>query len=329
MTTTDSSKKQYTIVRANDGAVYEGLRALWCETFGDAPEYVDAFYANFGDDIMGYALVDETGKVGSALTCHLCGEYEGRPVYVSYAICTQKDMRGQGLAAMLTSHVRDKVTKAGGISVVSPAEPSLIEYYASLGYESHFFAVERAVMSPDFDEEEFYDFDEFDLDIEGADPTPFRATIDLEPLSAEKYSKYREAFLSGRPHIEPTGAMLRLMEAESMDGCGLYSINRGDAICIISSVDYGRVMLTELILNPVLHELSMDIDAEIAAMIAKHFDAAETVYITPGAGGCQGMAYGLPDKSEERNEDPAEAVRDGEEEFSILTEEPYYGFPIP
>ena len=317
----DTGNKTFVILPAKNGAAYEGLRALWCETFGDPPEYVDAFYENFDDDIMGYAMVDEEGDVCAALSCHLCGEYEGRPVYVSYAVCTREDMRGHGLAAELTSVVRDEVTAAGGISLVSPAEPSLVQYYAKLGYEPSFLAVERAVMSPDFDDEEFDDFDEFDLDIEGADPTPFRAQLDLEPLTPEKYNRYREAFLAGRPHIELSGAMLRLIEAESMDGCGLCSINRGDAICAISHADPAKVVLTELILNPVLHELSMDIDAEIAAMIARHFDAFETVYTMPGAGSCQSMAYGLPPRSEEPFEDR-------EEEFSILTEEPYYGFPI-
>ena len=293
MKTIDINGKEYAIVPAKSGAAYEGLRDLWCGIFGDAPEYVDEFYANFGEDIMGYAVTDEAGRVCSALSCHLCGEYEGRPVYVSYAICTREDMRGQGLAARLTAYVRDEVTKAGGISVVSPAEPSLVQYYAELGYE-------------------------FDLDIEGADPTPFRATIDLEPLSPEKYNRYREAFLAGRPHVEPSGAMLRLMEAESMDGCGMCSVNRGDAICIVSGADPARVVLAELILNPVLHELSMDIDVEIAAMIAKHFDAAETEFITPGAGGCQTMIYGLPE---------GRSAAEETEEYDFYGE-PYYGFPI-
>ena len=317
---TDIREKTFVILPAGSGALYEGLRSLWSETFGDAPEYVDAFYENFGDDIKGYVMVDEEGEVCSALSCHLCGEYEGRPVYVSYAVCTREDMRGQGLAAELISAVRDEVTKAGGISVVSPAESSLIQYYAKENYEPHFLAIQRAVMSPDFDEEEFDDYDEFDLDIEGADPTPFRASIDLEPLSPEKYNKYREAFLSGRPHIEPSAAMLRLMESETMDGCGLCSINKGDAICAISDADPARVILTELILNPVLEELSMGIDAEIAAMIAKHFDAAETVYVMPGPGGCQGMACGLQSKNETL---PAD-----EEMNEVYIEEPYYGFPI-
>lgn len=299
-------------------ADYAGLRALWCEVFGDTPAYVDSFYENFGDDIRGYAVVDGSGEVCSALTCHLCGTYRDRPVYVSYAVCTREDRRGRGFAAMLTSFVRDKVTEAGGISIVSPAEPSLISYYAELGYEPYFFAVERAVMSPEFDFDEFDDFDEYDLDIEGADPTPFRAEIDLQHMPAEKYNTYREAFLTDQPHIEPSSEMLRLVESESMNGCGLYSVNRGDAICAVSHADPAKVILTELILNPVLKELSFDIDSEIASMIARHFGAAETWFRTPGQGGCQSMACGLPDEPEEQTE----------EEYEYYYGEPYYGFPV-
>ena len=295
---------------------YIGLRALWCGVFGDTAAYVDAFYENFIDDIMGYVVTDEKGDVCSALTCHLCGTYGDRPVYVSYAVCTREDMRGHGLAARLISFARDKVTDAGGISVVSPAEPSLISYYAELGYEPHFFAAERAVMSPEFDLEEFDDFDEFDLDIEGADPTPFRAEIDLQRIPAEKYSIYREAFLTGQPHIEPSPEMLSMIESESMNGCGLYSINRGDAICAVSYADPAKVVLTELILNPVLKELSFDIDSEIASMIARHFGAAETLFTTPGYGRCQGMACGLPEEPEVQAE-----------EYEYYGD-PYYGFPI-
>lgn len=298
-------------------AEYGELRALWCDVFGDEPGYVDAFYENFGDDISGYAVTDEYGAVCSALTCHLCGTYMDRPVYVSYAVCTREDMRGQGLAAGLTSYVRDRVAEAGGISIVSPAEPSLVSYYAKLGYEPHFFAIQRAVMSPEFDFEEYDDFDEYDLDIEGADPTPFRAEIDLQPMTAEKYNRYREAFLAGQPHIEPSSSMLRLIESESINGSGLYSINRGDAVCSVIYADPARVVLSELVLNPVLKELSFDIDSEIASMIAKKFGAAETYFITPGEGGCQGMAYGLPPVSGE------EFAEDGG-----YLEKPYYGFPI-
>ncbi len=172
-------------------------------------------------------------------------------------------------------------------------------------------------MSPEFDTEEYDDFDEFDLDIEGADPTPFRAQLDMQRLPAEKYSRYREAFLSGQPHIAPSSEMLSLIESESMEGQGLYSVNGGDAICSIGHVDPVSVTVTELILNPVLKELSFDIDTEIASMIAKYFGAAETLFVTTGHGVCQGMIYGLPDRSEEQTE-----------EYEYYFEKPYYGFPI-
>ena len=101
-----------------------------------------------------------------------------------------------------------------------------------------------------------------------------------------------------------------------MNGCGLYSINRGDAICAVSYADPAKVVLTELILNPVLKELSFDIDSEIASMIARHFGAAETLFTTPGYGRCQGMACGLPEEPEVQAE-----------EYEYYGD-PYYGFPI-
>ena len=310
--------KDFEIKSAEYGsAEYEGLRALWSEVFGDPPAYVDAFYENFGGDIAGYVVTDGTGSVCSALTCHLCGTYENMPAYVNYAVCTREDMRGEGLASALIAFVRDRVTEAGGVSIVSLAEPSLISYYAELGYEPHFFAAERAAMSPEFSLEEYDDFDEFDLEIEGADPFPFRAELDLQQLPAEKYNIYREAFLTGQPHIEPSDEMLRLIESESMDGRGLYSVNRGDAICAVSQADPVRVVVSELILNPILKELSLDIDTEIASMIAKHFGSAETLFITQGYGGCQGMICGLPHEPEEHSE-----------ENEYYYGEPYYGFPI-
>ena len=307
----------FSIEKADTAERYEGLRDLWCRVFGDAPEYVDAFYGNFGGDITGYTAVDENGSVCSALTRHLCGTYEGRPVYVSYAICTREDMRGKGLAAALASLTRDEAAADGGISILSPAEPSLVSYYEQLGYEPYFFAVEETAMSPDLDSEEFDDFTEFDLDIEGADPAPVTADLDLRSIPACEYNRYREEFLSGRPHIEPSAAMLRLIESETKDGQGLYLINRGDAICAVSSADAEAVRITELIPSPALKAFSSDIDYEIASQLAKHFGSARAVYTTPGAGACQGMIWGLTDGTGTR--------AGAEEEFCG---EPYYGFPI-
>ena len=353
------SENDFTIRIADPGTpAYEGLRSLWHETFGDPPEYVDAFYGCFGSDIKGFAVTDSRGRVCSALSCYVCGSFEERPVYVSYAICTAEELRGRGLAGMLTGHVRDTVLSRGGISIVSPAERSLEAFYERLGYEPFFYASEQAAAADGDEDGGFEDGDGFEGDAgHGKRPAPdiyelgggelepfvpsanadfeafvpaanadfeafvpaadadfeaFVPAADMEPLSPAAYNSYRETFLAGRPHITLNEDMLMLAAMESLDGCGLYAINRGDAICTVSEADASAVTIKELIASPVLLGLSSDIESELAAMVARHFGSAEAVYRSPGGGRCQSMAAGLPERS-------------GEE---YIFEEAYYGFPI-
>ena len=278
---------------------YEGLRTLWCEVFGDGPGFVDAVYSCFGEDISGWVVKDPEGRVCSALTCYRCGSFEDRPVYVSYAICTRADSRGHGYAGMLTEYMRDRIISCGGISLVSPAEESLEKYYASHGYRPFCFAYTGAVLSPDLENDGLDGFDEleefegFELDFGNDAVDPPAPAMEMKVVNSEVYGRYREAFLNEYPHIELSEAMLRLAKAESLDWNGLLFINRGDAICAVSRADASQVILTELIVNPILLEISSEIENEIAGMIAKHFDAAETLYSAPGRGRCQSMAAGM------------------------------------
>lgn len=280
-------------------ANYEGLKRLWQETFGDSADFVDAFYDCFGDDIQGYAVLDESGEVCSALTCYPAGTYCGRPVYVSYAICTREDCRGQGLAGALTAYVREEAVSRGGISLVSPAEQSLEEFYAGLGYEPAFYAAPRAVLAESLEDE----LDEFDFD-EDDDFDIVRPEAVIERIDAPLYNKYREAYLAEVPHIVPGDGLLA---AAALSCEGFYTINGGDAVCCVAEKSRGQLILTELIISPVLLDISGEIDSEIAQILAAHFDAFEVIYDMPGAGRIQSMAAGV-------SEIPAAL--------------PYYGFPI-
>jgi hypothetical protein len=251
-------------------------------------------------DIKGYVILNRSDNVLSELTCYRFGEFEGRPVYVSYAVCTAEDARGCGLAGMLTEYVRDSVMEAEGISIVSPAEPSLEDYYARFGYEPCFYASERAVMAFDDDpDDEWTDYEE-------EEGEAFEPEADVQQISPEIYNRYREAFLSDMPHIELDPEFLGFADAE---GAGLFSINRGDAVCAVETVNDAQLIMTELIVNPVLADLSMEIDSEIARLAAKKFGAFEAVFRTPGRGRCQSMAYTA-------------------ESGSFAAGEAYFGFPI-
>ena len=283
---------------------YEGLRDLWCRVFGDEPGFVDFFYESFGGDIRGYVICNDAGKTISALTCFRCGVFrdapgdaEGRqahdapdgpgggagglPVYVSYAICTDPEYRGQGHAAALTEYVRSIVTAPrgnvihgegdglpaaeglGGISLVSPAEESLIGYYDRLGYRETFFVDEHAVHAG---EEELPEEEDWSVGAEAGeqsayietseqsaaadtrfwglgpdgnadfldeeDGEAFEPELSVESVSGSMYNRYREEFLAGVPHVEMSPEMMEFLRADG-DG-GLLVINGGDAVCRVA-----------------------------------------------------------------------------------------------
>lgn len=307
------AEKRYEIKTTDDAGIYEGLRTLWCETFGDEPEYVDGTYEILGEDIKGYAVTDENGNVVSALTSYLCGSYMGKPAYMSYAVCTSPEHRGSGLAAGLVKLAKEDALAKGGISLTSPSEPSLEAWYEELGYELHFFASTSTLFALDDDDEEYEDFTDYDLDMgDGEGAEPFRPGIDLKAVDRTLYNKYREAFLTDRPHVELSDAMLRLVEFDCEEDGGLFVINGGDAICTITSAKGGSLVMAEFILNPVLEELSLEIDSEITTALARQLGAYEVTYSMPGARNCQTMAAGL------------EAAPESDETLG----EAYYGFPI-
>ena len=302
----ETNGRTFTIKQADSVAEYEGLRSLWCRTFTDDPDFVDAAFERFGNDICGYVVIDEDGEIRSALTCYACGTFEGKTVWVSYAVCTDVNFRGLGLAGALVSFVKEAVISRGDLALVSPAEESLVSFYEKCGYEPFFCVSELAAISPDFDEDEFEEYEgdfEDDQDFE-----PFRPDFDFQQLDAEIYNRYREAFLISRPHVELSETMLGFIEDNDMM---FFAVNHGDAICTVREYGKGRTMLAELIINPILEEISSDIGAEIASMIAKHFGDLETVYRTPGPGRCQSMLAGL-----------------SEDEPVDLFAEPYFGFPV-
>ena len=319
------------------GTHYAGLRDLWCKVFGDEPGYVDHTYDSFGDDIEGYIITDESGQTVSALTCYLCGTYcstestptdpGSKPVYVSYAICTDPASRGLGLAGKLTSIVRDIVTAPAettfvfadgtettgknGLSIVSPAEPSLVDFYKGLSYTEHFYASVHATSVDDFGEDPDSDFGagflepELDSDVDvtywGGDSDEstgdFYSKPKLEPISASDYNAYRERFLADVPHVALSDAMAEFVQTESHGGSGLYLINGGDAICMLQGIykegDYeSAAFAAELLVNPRLKEFSCEIDDEIAAGIAEHFGVGTITYRAPDEGCYQS---GCPD----------------------------------
>lgn len=166
---------------------YPALRELWCQVFGDSPEYVDAFYDNWGDQIWGVVL-KEGRAVVSALTCFALGTLRGHQVIVTYAVCTAPPARGKRYGSLITEYARDLVIQSGAVSVLSPAEPSLVDFYKPLGYEPNF-------TSCHFDNP---DFAAVDLSSSSDSSSGFYE------ITASQYWQLREKLLSDVPHVIPS-----------------------------------------------------------------------------------------------------------------------------
>lgn len=163
---------------------YPKLRSLWSDVFGDEPAYVDSFYKHWGKDIWGCVLSDD-GGVRSALTCFRMGALGGREVWISYAICTDPSARGLGYGSIITEYARDIVVSEGGVSMLCPAEASLVGFYEKLGYHPCGYTMTAEKIS------------RFGELIQTDD-----ASKDFERISADEYFNLREEKLAGISHVK-------------------------------------------------------------------------------------------------------------------------------
>lgn len=198
---------------------YTELRSLWVQTFGDKAEFVDDFYACWGDDIEGYVLEDE-GRIVSALTMFRMGDLvipeEGvsKPAYISYAICTDTAARGRGFGSQITEFARDVAIERDGVSMLSPAEASLVRFYQPIGYEPRFYAMERTLVCDAL--EDYPD--------------------EIDQLSDATYNSLREELLADTVHIKLSDTAIHFVEMQSD---GLYALLDGKVI-VATEADSSR-----------------------------------------------------------------------------------------
>lgn len=266
---------------------YAELRSLWCQTFGDDSDFVDEFYDVL--NAVGYVIVDDD-HVRSCLTLFQAGTFNEKNVWVSYAICTEPKYRGNNFASALTEYVRDIVAKKGGVSIVCPAELSLIPFYEKIGFKPYFYSKNcYAEVSDD-------------------------VSVETSALSISDYMKWREEFLADIPHVAVNERLLEFAEWDSSVLQPMLLINNGDAICFVESVDDGMLSASELIVNPKLLAYSKDISFQIAQGLAKSFEVDNVVFHTVTESRYIEKMQGM--------------IADEAAEINDNLTMPYFGFPL-
>ena len=288
------------VIRPIEANEYEELRTTWCEVFGDDPIFVDELYYSMA--AQGFVAEDDD-KLHSFLTLFEAGSFRGKPVLVSYGVCTKPESRGKGYARELAYFVKEKVVQTGAISMVCPAEPSLISFYSKIGYRPTFYAKDTEA-----------DTEYMDIPLE----------LQVNMLTASEYNRFREAFLLEVPHVTFNEDFVSFVRNDSVNAQGLLLINDGDAICTLNYGNDEEIGISELIVNPALTSVTSEISEQIAGGLARLFEVRKCYFREPGF-----IVY--TDQSGDYFSDGTyvQAMSCGADvdidEAALL---PYYGFPI-
>lgn len=114
--------------------ITDKLKQLWKTVFGDTDAFLDAFFSiAYSPDRCRY--LTEGDAVVSALYWFDC-EYEGGKLAYIYAVATDPNHRGKGLASRLMTQTHAHLKELGYAGAVLKPAKGLFPFYERLGYET-------------------------------------------------------------------------------------------------------------------------------------------------------------------------------------------------
>lgn len=249
------------IIRPREASDLEDFVSLRRKVFGDDEGFIEFFDACFRDDYLDFLIVeDQDGSevLQASLTQFDMGklvvpegkvsDIAGKSIEMSYAICTDPAARGKGYGSHITVYAREIAESSRKLSMLSPAEPSLIKFYEPLEYKKFMYAEQGSVLASEHVDFEF-------------------SHLQTKVLTPQEYNNYRETILANRVHIKLSEGALRFAvglvtpatagsapdwEAESgaPDSSGLLLISDGAeplAIAACEAAEAGSLAAAELL----------------------------------------------------------------------------------
>lgn len=191
------------IIRPREASDLEDFVSLRRGVFGDDEEFIEFFDNCFRDDYLDFLIVeDQDGSevLQASLTQFDMGklvvpegkvsDIAGKSIEMSYAICTDPAARGKGYGSHITVYAREIAESSRKLSMLSPAEPSLINFYEPLEYKKFMYAEEGSVLASEHVDFEF-------------------SHLQTKVLTPQEYNNYRETILANRVHIKLSEGALR------------------------------------------------------------------------------------------------------------------------
>ena len=191
------------IIRPREASDLEDFVSLRRKVFGDDEEFIEFFDNCFRDDYLDFLIVedqDDSEVLQASLTQFDMGklvvpegkvsDIAGKSIEMSYAICTDPAARGKGYGSHITVYAREIAESSRKLSMLSPAEPSLIKFYEPLEYKKFMYAEQGSVLASEHVDFEF-------------------SHLQTKVLTPQEYNNYRETILANRVHIKLSEGALR------------------------------------------------------------------------------------------------------------------------
>ncbi len=195
--------------RAGDTA---GALRLWKTVFGDGDDFVLPFLGR----ARGF-VADEGGVIAAAAYIVDGISLGGRAWPYIYAVATLPEFRGRGLGAAVSLACAEQIEREGGVAALRPAEPSLFDWYARLGFAPAVPAREAVV-------------------------SPQAAPCRIRELTPAEYAAERRAVLGGTDFADFDPALFEWWSASF--GGRFAAFDGGCAACIPGD---GRCFIPELL----------------------------------------------------------------------------------
>lgn len=305
------------IIRPREASDFSDFVSLRRRVFGDDEEFIKFFDNCFRDDYLDFLIVeDQDGNevLQASLTQFDMGklvvpegkvsDIAGKSIEMSYAICTDPAARGKGYGSHITVYAREIAESSRKLSMLSPAEPSLIKFYEPLEYKKFMYAEQGSVLTSEHVDFEF-------------------SHLQTKVLTPQEYNNYRETILANRVHIKLSEGALRFatglvapdtsgsapaMDAESADlagsapdweaesgapdGSGLLLISDGAeplAIAACEAAEAGSLAAAEL-LTFIEDGGQKELGIAIAKALATRCGAQRCDYMMPSRSGSETSA---------------------------------------
>lgn len=222
------------------------LKQLWKLSFGDSDDFID-FYFNERFSKNNILLLTYDGAVASMLTIIDVSLNAIYKTTMLYALATHPDYRGKGLASKLMDAYNDYlISNQYNFSVLVPAEDSLFDYYAKVGYREGFIIREALLTHEDMN-----------------NPNDI-FSCNIQPCDAADYNEIRNNHLAKTKHIRYGKKEVEYQKKISVfSGGDIYSLDFGN-IKGCAAIETGRdtVVIKELLvpdkfINSALLQISM------------------------------------------------------------------------